>query len=177
MYRRERPRQKQQKAAALQGGPSHWQWQCCCALGAFKPSLLVLIQGEQDMSRSTILPLHTAAAASRHSVSSPALQCQVEQRQHTPLVNDRKTASQFHSETPPYGCVCLQGNKFHRIVSGFCCQGGDVVRGMCLMQTNCPYARSLHWLSCYAHTQHTGVACAAHACAHAGNCSIGTNPG
>jgi cyclophilin family peptidyl-prolyl cis-trans isomerase len=23
----------------------------------------------------------------------------------------------------------LQGTKFHRIVSGFCCQGGDVVRG------------------------------------------------
>jgi cyclophilin family peptidyl-prolyl cis-trans isomerase len=25
--------------------------------------------------------------------------------------------------------IVLQGNKFHRIVSGFCCQGGDVVRG------------------------------------------------
>ena len=24
---------------------------------------------------------------------------------------------------------CWQGNKFHRIVKGFVCQGGDVVRG------------------------------------------------
>lgn len=27
------------------------------------------------------------------------------------------------------GVLAAQGNKFHRIVSGFCCQGGDVVRG------------------------------------------------
>jgi cyclophilin family peptidyl-prolyl cis-trans isomerase len=32
----------------------------------------------------------------------------------------------------------VQGCKFHRIVKGFCCQGGDIVRGACRLLSDAP---------------------------------------
>lgn len=55
-----------------------------------------------------------------------------------PLVHHRLpavlTTCSFHQCTTVYircAVVCphaCQGNKFHRVVKGFCCQGGDIVR-------------------------------------------------